>query len=53
MSLRGGAPKAAAVPAPKAWYSSFWNETTELGLLFGLWYWGNAYCETPLRPMVS
>lgn len=50
MNLRGGAPKA-AVAAPKPWYDAFWNETTELGLLFGLWYWGNAYCETPLRPM--
>ncbi|KAJ1476921.1 triose-phosphate transporter family-domain-containing protein [Baffinella frigidus] len=42
MNLRGGAPKA-AVAAPKPWYDAFWNETTELGLLFGLWYWGNAY----------
>jgi solute carrier family 35 protein E1 len=42
MNLRGGAAKAAA-PAPKPWYSALWNETVELGVLFGLWYWGNAY----------
>jgi hypothetical protein len=48
MNLRGGAAKAAA-PAPKPWYAAFWNETVELGVLFGLWYWGNAYCKIPLK----
>ena len=39
MNLRGGA------SAAKPWYSAFWNESVELGVLFGLWYWGNVYCE--------
>jgi len=43
MSLRGGAPKAAVQEAAKPWYSSFWNESVELSVLFGLWYWGNVY----------
>jgi len=37
MSLRGGA------SAAKPWYAAFWNESVELGVLFGLWYWGNVY----------
>ena len=47
MSLRGGAGKAvASKPAETApWYSAFWNESVELGVLFGLWYFGNVQCE--------
>ena len=45
-TLRGGAPKPAAVAeVAKPWYSAIWNESVELGVLFGLWYWGNVYCE--------
>jgi len=36
MALRGGADEAESK-------SIFWNETVELGVLFGLWYWGNTY----------
>jgi len=43
MNLRGGAPKAAVQEAAKPWYASFWNESVELSVLFGLWYWGNVY----------
>jgi len=44
MSLRGGAAAKSvsskpAAPAP--WYAAFWNESVELGVLFGLWYFGN------------
>jgi len=35
MALRGG--------EAKPWYDAFWNESVELAVLFGLWYWGNAY----------
>jgi len=38
MALRGG-----AATASEPWYAPFWNETVELGVLFGLWYWGNVY----------
>eukprot|EP00285_Hemiselmis_virescens_P016923 CAMPEP_0173377788 /NCGR_PEP_ID=MMETSP1356-20130122/1061_1 /TAXON_ID=77927 ORGANISM="Hemiselmis virescens, Strain PCC157" /NCGR_SAMPLE_ID=MMETSP1356 /ASSEMBLY_ACC=CAM_ASM_000847 /LENGTH=388 /DNA_ID=CAMNT_0014330665 /DNA_START=17 /DNA_END=1183 /DNA_ORIENTATION=+ len=41
LRLRGGAK--AVAEAPKAWYSAFWNETVEITVLFGLWYWGNIY----------
>eukprot|EP00281_Chroomonas_sp_CCMP1168_P021927 CAMPEP_0206228730 /NCGR_PEP_ID=MMETSP0047_2-20121206/9321_1 /ASSEMBLY_ACC=CAM_ASM_000192 /TAXON_ID=195065 /ORGANISM="Chroomonas mesostigmatica_cf, Strain CCMP1168" /LENGTH=362 /DNA_ID=CAMNT_0053651985 /DNA_START=107 /DNA_END=1195 /DNA_ORIENTATION=+ len=41
MSLRGGKP--AEVAAAKPWYAMFWNETVELAVLFGAWYWGNIY----------
>jgi hypothetical protein len=43
MHLRGGKP--AAAPVSKPWYASFWNESVELAVLFGAWYWGNVYCE--------
>jgi len=43
MSLRGGAPKAVVQEAAKPWYAGFWNESVELTVLFGLWYWGNVY----------
>ena len=48
MSLRGGAAAKSvsskpAAPAP--WYAAFWNESVELGVLFGLWYFGNVQCE--------
>ncbi len=47
MSLRGGASKATSYKpaAPAPWYSAFWNESVELGVLFGLWYFGNVQCE--------
>jgi hypothetical protein len=54
MSLRGGAGKVASskpsTPAP--WYAAFWNETIELGVLFGLWYFGNVQCELLFMPLV-
>jgi hypothetical protein len=43
MHLRGGKP--AAAPVSKPWYAAFWNESVELAVLFGAWYWGNIYCE--------
>eukprot|EP00284_Hemiselmis_tepida_P018621 CAMPEP_0174931600 /NCGR_PEP_ID=MMETSP1355-20121228/34212_1 /TAXON_ID=464990 /ORGANISM="Hemiselmis tepida, Strain CCMP443" /LENGTH=424 /DNA_ID=CAMNT_0016177967 /DNA_START=18 /DNA_END=1289 /DNA_ORIENTATION=+ len=41
LRLKGGAK--AVAEAPKAWYAAFWNETVEITVLFGLWYWGNIY----------
>jgi hypothetical protein len=51
MNLRGGAPKAAVQEAAKPWYASFWNESVELSVLFGLWYWGNVYCKCKSCPI--
>jgi len=41
LRLKGGKPAEAAEAKP--WYSMFWNESTELLVLFGAWYWGNIY----------